>query len=460
MFAFVIFFSLLAISRAFGFTNPSACDGLNGFSCKPEISHWLGQYSPYYSVPSVIKASVPETCTVTFAQSLSRHGARDPTASKTKAYSNLIESLKSKVGTFTGKYAFLNNYEYTLGADQLTTLGQQELVNQGIKFYERYNELAKHIDPFVRSAGQQRVVESAYNWTLGYQQAVQEAKKSGKNVSTLAIEVIPEGEEYNNTLSIDNCPAFSSDLGDAAQNKWISIFVPNITARINNDLPSAKLNDSTTIYLMDLCAFDTVASPTGNISDFCYLFTDTEWRDYDYYQSLGKYYGYGPGSKLGPTRGVGFVNELIARMTSSPVRDETTTNHTLDTDPSTFPIGKKYTLFADFSHDNDMMNIFSAFGLFNATKPLSNTTFTPPEKTNGFSASWAVPFSGRAYFEKLQCAGQKEEMVRVLLNDRVVPLETCGGNHQGLCTLSKFVDSLSFARAGGFWDECFDGDKE
>lgn len=408
-------------------------------------------------MPSVIEASVPETCTVTFAQSLSRHGARDPTASKTQTYSDLIKSLKSKVGTFTGKYAFLNDYEYTLGADQLTTLGQQEMVNQGVKFYLRYKELAKHTTAFVRSAGQQRVVDSAYNWTLGYQQAVQEVEKSGKNVSSLAIEVIPEGAKYNNTLSIDNCPAFSSALGDAAQNKWIAIFVPNITARINADLPKANLNNTNTIYLMDLCAFNTVASPTGKISDFCYLFTDTEWKDYDYYQSLGKYYGYGPGSKLGPTQGVGYVNELIARMTNSPVKDQTTTNHTLDSNPSTFPIGKNHTLFADFSHDNDMMNIFSAFGLFNTTTPLSNTTFTPPEKTDGFSASWVVPFAGRAYFEKLQCDGQTEEMVRVLINDRVVPLETCGGNQRGLCTLSKFVESLSFARAGGFWEKCFVG---
>lgn len=417
----------------------------------------MGQYSPYFSVPSEIAASVPEKCTVTFAQTLSRHGARDPTASKTEAYGDLIASLKSKVGTFTGKYAFLNDYEYTLGADQLSTLGQQEMVNAGIKFYQRYKELAKHSIPFVRTAGQERVVNSAYNWTLGYQQAVQEGKNSGKTAFPLDIEVIPEGADYNNTLSIDNCPAFSSTPGDDAQTKWIDIFVPNITARINTDLPLANLSDSDTISLMDLCAFNTVASPTGKISDFCYLFTTTEWHQYDYYQSLGKYYGYGPGNPLGPTKGVGYVNELIARMTNSPVKDETTTNHTLDTDPSTFPIGKNYTLFADFSHDNDMMNIFSAFGLFNATIPLSNETFSSPEETSGFSASWVVPFAARAYFEKVKCQGVEEEMVRVLVNDRVLPLETCGGDARGLCKLSKFVESLGFARAGGFWDRCFVG---
>jgi hypothetical protein len=416
----------------------------------------MGQYSPYYSVPSGIATSVPDKCTITFAQTLSRHGARDPTSSKTLAYSALVASLKSKVETFTNKYAFLNDYEYTLGADQLSILGQQQMVNSGIKFYERYKELAQHTVPFIRTAGQERVVNSAYNWTQGYHQAIQDDKNPGKDVFPLNIEVIPEGADYNNTLSIDNCNAFSSDPGDEAQYKWANIFLPPILARFKADLPEAELEDYDIIYLMDLCPFNTVASPTGQISDFCTLFTDIEWKQYDYFQTLGKYYGYGAGNALGPTKGVGYVNELIARMTNSPVKDETTTNHTLDKDQKTFPIGKKYTLFADFSHDNDMINIFSAFGLYNTTERLSNSTFESPEMTNGFSASWVVPFAARAYFEKLQCEGQKEEMVRIIVNDRVMPLKSCGGNSQGLCKLSKFVESLSFARNGGLWDKCFE----
>jgi hypothetical protein len=417
----------------------------------------MGQYSPYFSVPSEIATNVPDKCTITFAQILSRHGARDPTSSKTLAYSALIASLKSKVKTFKGKYAFLNDYEYTLGADQLSILGEQQMVNSGIKFYQRYKELAQHTVPFVRTAGQERVVNSAYNWTQGYHQAIQSDQRPGKDVFPLNIEVIPEGSGYNNTLSVDSCKAFSSETGNDAQYKWTNTFAPPILARLNTDLPEAKLDEHDIIYFMDLCPFNTVASPAGKISPFCELFTETEWKEYDYFQSLGKYYGPGPGNPLGPTQGVGYVNELIARMTNSPVKDETSTNRTLDENPETFPIDKKHTLFADFSHDNDMMNIFSAFGLYNATKPLSNTTFQSPEKTDGFSASWAVPFAARAYFEKLQCEGEKEEMVRVIVNDRVMPLETCGGNSDGLCKLSKFVESLSFARSGGFWGKCFEG---
>lgn len=103
-----------------------------------------------------------------------------------------------------------------------------------------------------------------------------------------------------------------------------------------------------------------------------------------------------------------------------------------------------------------MTSIFAALGLYNITTPmLPNTTVAEAEQAGGYSAAWTVPFASRAYFEKLRCQGQREEMVRVIVNDRVQPLEQCGGDGFGKCTLSAFVDSLGFARSGGSWDQCF-----
>ena len=103
-----------------------------------------------------------------------------------------------------------------------------------------------------------------------------------------------------------------------------------------------------------------------------------------------------------------------------------------------------------------MSSIFAALGLYNATQPLDNHTLQDQQQTNGYSASWTVPFAARAYFEKMQCAGQAEEMVRVLVNDRVIPLIGCGADDLGRCIVSRFVESLSFARSGGKWGECFE----
>lgn len=440
--------------------NPGPCDTVfHGYECRRNISRYWGQYSPYSSIPSEISDEIFIQCPITFAQILSRHGARDPTLDKTAVYHATIQKIRANVKDFPGKYAFLANYEYTLGADQLTTFGQQELVNSGLKFYERYKTLAQEFVPFVRSSGQERVVESARNWTQGFRTG-RRASEKGKhgNMAYPHVDVIiPEGEGMNNTLNHDLCTEFESGpvstIAGEAQSEWANIFASPIQSRLNADLAGANLSIAETIYMMDLCPFNTVASPMGEISAFCDLFGEKEWHQYNYYETLGKYYGYSHGNPLGPTQGVGFVNELIARMTGSKVHDDTTTNHTLDDNPETFPLARH--LYADFSHDNDMMGIFSAFGFYNDTSRLPNTTIVEAPDADGFSASWILPFASRAYFEKMKCPGNNSELVRVLINDRALPLTQCNGDEFGRCTLPAFIDSLSFAEMGGHWDQCF-----
>ena len=194
---------------------------------------------------------------------------------------------------------------------------------------------------------------------------------------------------------------------------------------------------------MDLCPFTTVSSSLSSAaSPFCGLFSTAEWYLYDHEKSVEKYNSFGMGAALGPTQGVGWVNELLARLTDSPVQDNTSTNHTLDDKPATFPLGRG--LYADFSHDNIMTSIFFALGLYNGIAG----------ELGGFRASETVPFAGRGIVEKMSCQGKEEEMVRVIINNRVMPLHQCGADALGRCTLSDFVASLAFARGGGRWREC------
>lgn len=157
-----------------------------------------------------------------------------------------------------------------------------------------------------------------------------------------------------------------------------------------------------------------------------------------------RYYGYSYGNPLGPTQGVGFAKELIARLTNTAVHEGASTNRTLDENNTTFPLGRQ--LYADFSHDNDMTAIFSALGLYNTTAALPNTTIVEAPQADGYSAAWTASFAARAYFEKMTCHGYDEELVRILVNDRVQPLTQCGGDYLGRCTLSAFIDSLDFVK--------------
>lgn len=374
---------------------------------------------------------------------------------KSQKYRELMEHIQRTAKRFPGVYQFLQTYQYTLGADQLTRFGEQELVNSGMKYYQRYQNLAKDAVPFVRSAGQERVVESAQNWTQGFHaaRAADEAATAPDNYP-YNIVVINEGEDFNNTLSHKTCTKFETSIGEDAQLTWAGIFTQALRKRINQSIAGVNLNAEQIIHLMDMCPFDTVATPLGTISPFCKMFTHEDWLNYDYYQTLGKYYSYGIGNPLGPAQGIGFVNELIARMTNTPVNDHTNTNSTLDDSEKTFPLGKT-SLFADFSHDNDITGIFAALGLYDGMEPPSKTQKQSVKDLNGYTASWTVPFAARAYFEKMKCDGHDEEYVRVLVNDRVMPLESCGGDALGRCTLSRFVGSMSSARSGGNWDKCF-----
>ncbi|KAI2469419.1 phosphoglycerate mutase-like protein [Annulohypoxylon bovei var. microspora] len=424
--------------------------------CRPLLAQLWGQYSSSFSVPSEISPDTPKSCEVTFAQVLSRHGARDPTEHKSLAYGALIDRIHKSVTNYGQGFEFIKDYKYTLGADQLTLYGEQQMVDSGIGFYERYKQMTTIYTPFVRSSGQERVVESAQNWTQGFHEARLADKNShGPDTYPYKMLIIPETDGFNNSLSPNLCPAFedSQHESDDEQDTWIEKVVPPLTDRLNQNLPGANLTDQETIYVMDLCPFNTVANDKGKLSKFCHLFSMDDWRDYDYYQSLGKWYGYGNGHPLGPTQGVGFVNELLSRLTGKPVVDHTTTNSTLDKFQDTFPLGRA--LYADFSHDNDMMKIYGALGIYNLTAPLPGDRRISPQKAKGFSASWAVPFAARLYVEKMTCASSEEELVRVLVNDRVIPLQSCGADALGRCTLSRFVESQSFARNGGHWDQCF-----
>ncbi|KAI6087005.1 acid phosphatase [Hypoxylon rubiginosum] len=455
----VFFASVWLVIASIQFAAAESCDSVeDGYTCSTEFSHSWGQYSGFFSVPSTIDASVPAECELTFVQMLSRHGARDPTAGKTATYNATVQRIHDSVTAYSEEYAFIKDYDYTLGADQLTTFGQQELINAGYKFFQRYAQLTGSNMPFFRSSDQDRVVESAQNWTQGFQQALLE-QDAGTTVSLpYSILLLPE-ESGNNTLNHDLCTAFEdgpvSEIKKSAQTIWQNVFAPNITARLNENLPGANFTDDDTINFMDLCPYNTVADDEGTVSPFCNLFTTDEWQSYGYFQTLGKYYGYGPGNPLGPTQGVGFVNELIARATGQAVVDSTSTNSTLDHDNATFPLDRK--LYADFSHDNDMIGIYGALGLFPAdvTAPLSNTTRTSAEDAGGFDSAWLVPFSARMYVEKMQCGADAEEKVRIIVNDRVVPLQGCGADELGRCSLGAWVDSLSFATSGGLWNECF-----
>ena len=142
------------------------CDTVEkGYRCRPEISHFWGILSPYFAVPTELSADVPKNCEITFVSVLARHAARYPFTNNSISLNSTIRKIQSTTKEFKGKYAFLADYDYRLGAESLTMFGEEESVNLGIQFFNRYTKLLKKYTPFLRAAGIPRIIETAQNFS-------------------------------------------------------------------------------------------------------------------------------------------------------------------------------------------------------------------------------------------------------------------------------------------------------
>ncbi|KAI0072417.1 acid phosphatase, partial [Panus rudis PR-1116 ss-1] len=417
------------------------------------VQRQWGQYSPWF--PAEEYPPPPESCELVQVHVLQRHGARYPNSDDEydKSVGRLLKAKEFK----DSKLDFLRAYEYELDEEELSAFGAAQSFESGQQSYRRYSSLVTQRNlPFVRAAGKSRVIDSARNWTVGF------AAASHQRYNPTVDVIIPE--DQNNTLHND-CP--NATDGTKEKQTWLHVFAPPIAKRLSQAAKGAKVSDEDVFNLMAMCPFETIANQRP--SEFCSLFTDDEFKMFEYHGDVEKFYKTGYGNELGPVQGVGYINELLARLTVRPVED-----HTQHNDSFPFPLGRS--IYADFTHENLMVAVYSAMGLFNISdNPLSTKKM---DKDRIWIASRMVPFSARMVVEKLACDGpqytprpvdededgdkvsedfwgdgrQAGEYVRVLVNDALQPLEFCGGDENGLCTLEAFVESQGYARRSGDGD--------
>ncbi|KAI0722495.1 phytase [Earliella scabrosa] len=401
---------------------------------------WV-MYSPYFAAEQYLPP--PKGCKVDQVHILERHGARFPTDGASDRIMQGITKLQSVEAYTDPMLAFLDDYTYDLGVATLVPLGAAQSFQSGQLAFRRYPSLFNSTQqPFVRTSGSERVVDSATNWTAGF------AAASSHHYNPAVSVIISEESNSNNTLDDNMCP--SAGDPDPQTDEWLAIWAPPMTARLNAGAPGANLTDADTYNLLSLCAFETVAHERR--SPWCGVYEELgAGPAFAYNGDLDKFYGTGYGQPLGRVQGVGYINELIARLTGTPVRDHTQTNTTLDIDPATFPFGR--TMYADFSHDNQMIAIFAAMGLFEQPRPLDPTK---PDPRRTWHVEKMVPFSARMVVERLDCRGRAS--VRVLVNDALMPLKFCGAKGDGVCELGAFVESQTYARNDGEGDfeKCFE----
>lgn len=438
--------------------------------CTYNIFQHLGNESPYFSSPIFADfqqehARLSEKCTVKQVHILHRHGARYPTSSTTEGapYFGAVIANVSKLNhpdsnfSASGPLSFLNTWKYELGAEVLNPVGTQQLFDSGVQHFYQYGRLynasnEKH-KPVIRTTSEQRILDSARYWTLGF---------FGWDAPTkINLEVILEGGDglgtpgaFNNTLaSYDTCN--NSDtitVGDTyLRPVWDAIYLPAPRERLQQYVSGLELTNEMVYGMQSLCAYETVAL---GYSNFCGLFTKEEWNGFEYDLDLQFSGDYGIMSPNGKAQGIGWVSEFLDRLTNTTWNPATITteNSTLDSNPTYFPLDQ--TMYVDFSHDDILLSVLTALNYTQVVGEFLDPANPDPNRT--FVLSHITPFAARIVFEVIECDDKPgKRFIRTKLNEAVIPYSGAEGCPAGksLCPMEDFV---KFQQANAYKDANFD----
>ncbi|CAE6441606.1 unnamed protein product [Rhizoctonia solani] len=418
-----------------------------------------GNLSPWYTVPSSefglegASPAAPGQCRVTGLHILHRHGARYPTQWSNYAGPAGVEKKLRASGKFSakGELEFLNDWKYSLGAEILTPFGRHQLYDLGVSMRMRYGFLLDNFTrsdtvPTFRTESQDRMLQSAMNFALGF---------FGNPIEKQYQQLIMiRNPGINNTISPDlTCPnahiTGRADRGLWYMKKWTNIYLKDALARFQNNTSGFEWTIEDVFATQYLCPYETVAL---GYSKFCELFTQEEWEGFHYALDLGFWYNDVFGSPISLALGAGWVTEMVARLTHTPVTvHNTTTNSTLH-NPTQFPLHDS--LYVDVTHETVFMKILVAMNLTQFNDDPLPWTHIPAKRS--FQSSQAAPFATNMQIQLLSCENRPEPQLRVIINDGVVALDgldSCPKDKDGMCPVDAFVAAqrASLAKADYEW---------
>ncbi len=350
----------------------------------------------------------------------------------------------------------------------------------GATFWSRYGRLLYNAQPgqntynatgqtppVLRCNSLARIYDSARKWADGFFGFYNQT-------SDYTLLVLPIVSGQNNTLaSYISCPNENNNsfgLFDSANALYypISYYLQNATARLSAYFPSyLTMTVQDAFSMQSLCAYEYTALGS---SDFCSLFTLNEWQGFQYTYDLYLYDGASFGQSAGRALGVGYLQELLARLKNQYITtSDSSVNSTLDSSPNTFPLNQPF--YLDMTHDTMMVATLTAMSLDYFHQNLSLTSFPPPADRH-FQSSYMVPYAARLITEKIGCVASNPtstnvartqytstqygysptaanyKFVRMRLNNGILPLNTirgglcaAAGRTDGLCPLASFIAS-------------------
>ncbi|KIW14294.1 hypothetical protein PV08_07076 [Exophiala spinifera] len=440
---------------------------ISGNTRNQSIFQLHGQLSSYFPNPVGFGSNeypLPPGANISIVNVLHRHGARYPTGTSSVVnFGSKLHNITSNgTAQWTGDLAFLNSWKYQLGAEILVARGRQELFDSGVLFYYDYGALYNTSTKIIaRTTTQDRMLKSAEYFMAGF--------FGLEWTHNATLEVILEQNGYNNSLAgyyqCNNSNSYQSTGGNNASLIWENIYLANATKRLRAFSGSYNWTVADSYNAQTLCPYEEVAF---GYSHWCELFTYEEWQGFEYSIDLQFNGNNGFGSPTGRGVGIGYVEEIYARLSHHLYNlpgGSTNVNSTLDEMNSTFPLNQ--TLYFDFSHDTNIMSIITAFGLKQFAQPLLPTG--PPENQQ-LIVSHTTPFGARMVWEVIRAPypvkakrptsasaatsdyydtsnETSTTYLHLMINQRTVPLyksyPECGERDDGWCELSTMMNIFS-----------------
>lgn len=247
----------------------------------------------------------------------------------------------------------------------------------------------------------------------------------------------------NSLAPSDLCPNYHDDSGKNQTTIWGATYGPATAERLQKEyIASGTLNITAAdvATMQYLCGFET--SIRGTISPFCSVFTQEEFRKYEYTQDLRYYYGNGPGSEGG--KGKYMMFPFLVSIAD-----------VLDGSPSNGAdkVGVVQPLTMAFLNDGQMSQLVSQVGVFD-DEPLLPATYMPDSRK--YIASRFCSMRGTLSFERLSCPSSAAQYLRVRLNDAVYPIPSCQSGPGKSCPVSEYRQYVQdkYAHSGGFVKNC------
>ncbi|EAW10996.1 histidine phosphatase family protein [Aspergillus clavatus NRRL 1] len=446
--------------------------------------------SPYKDAPGHGQSSgVPRGCELSQVHILHRHAQRFPVSSILDGGG--MQNFEQKLRNYSaahpdttvarGPLSFLNEWESVLGRETLLVSGAATEATCGANTWSKYGRLLYRADPGVavwdpsmnvypngterpkpifRTTSQERILESARWWLSGF------FSNTGANSSSEQYELVqmPEGNGVNNSLASDHSCTNGKTEGTRSATEYIPRFTKDAVSRLAQFLPGDfNLTAFDVASMMLTCPYEFAALGS---SDFCSLFTEQEWKDWQYNVDLQFYGNYGWGAPSGRAQGIGYILELAARLEGKLIEtSDTSINATFDDHEATFPLHQP--LFLDMSHDDVIVAALAALGMdyFNhGPKGLPADVPHAPERA--FKLNQISPFGAHFVSEIWTCPARTDfhnldatlyknpdlsarrdtaDYIRFVLNGASVPtmgMPGCRKAKNGFCPVSDFLASV------------------